>query len=764
MTYILVIVESPAKCQKIEGFLGPGYKCLASYGHLTTLLSLKNIDINNNFKLTFTTISEKLKHIDKLRKAINLSKEVIIATDDDREGEAIGWHICQLFNLNVNTTKRILFNEITKSAILNSINKPSILNLNLINAQQTRQILDLLLGYQISPILWKNISSNTKNSLSAGRCQTPALRLVYDNYLETKDNNGTQVYNTIGYFTDKLFNFNLDYEFNDSDKVEEFLNLSISHKHIISNDKQKESKRNPPQPFTTSLLQQVANNNLHISPKETMKICQKLYEEGLITYMRTDSKIYSKEFIEISKKFIENKYGSEYFNINFQSSDQSDKKSKDNKNLAQEAHEAIRPTDINKEDIDDKFTKKEINLYKLIWKNTIQSCMLPAIYFTILYKISAPNNLFYKYLTESPKFLGWHITLDLKDNLNLIGFNYLPKLKNKEVKFSSISSTVTIKDLKTHYTEAKLVQLLENKGIGRPSTFSSLIDKIQERNYVKKDNIIGKTINCLNFTLNNQNKISKNQTEKVFGNEKNKLVIQPLGIIVIEFLINNFNDLFNYNFTCTMEDKLDLIAKENLDHIQICKEFNSNILNLIGDTKSLSKEEIKLDDHHSYIIGKYGPIIKFTKDNKTTFKKIKDDLDHELIKEKKLTIEEIIDNNTTKNEGTFLGNQDEKDIYLKTGKFGIYITWGDKNISLKSIKKDFNEITFQDIKPFLNQTLIRKINENVSIRNGKYGDYIFYKTNKMKTPKFFKLDQFEDDYKNCNLKLLESWIKEKYNI
>jgi DNA topoisomerase-1 len=764
MTYILVIVESPAKCQKIEGFLGPGYKCLASYGHLTTLLSLKNIDINNNFKLTFTTISEKLKHIDKLRKAINLSKEVIIATDDDREGEAIGWHICQLFNLNVNTTKRILFNEITKSAILNSINKPSILNLNLINAQQTRQILDLLLGYQISPILWKNISSNTKNSLSAGRCQTPALRLVYDNYLETKDNNGTQVYNTIGYFTDKLFNFNLDYEFNDSDKVEEFLNLSISHKHIISNDKQKESKRNPPQPFTTSLLQQVANNNLHISPKETMKICQKLYEEGLITYMRTDSKIYSKEFIEISKKFIENKYGSEYFNINFQSSDQSDKKSKDNKNLAQEAHEAIRPTDINKEDIDDKFTKKEINLYKLIWKNTIQSCMLPAIYFTILYKISAPNNLFYKYLTESPKFLGWHITLDLKDNLNLIGFNYLPKLKNKEVKFSSISSTVTIKDLKTHYTEAKLVQLLENKGIGRPSTFSSLIDKIQERNYVKKDNIIGKTINCLNFTLNNQNKISKNQTEKVFGNEKNKLVIQPLGIIVIEFLINNFNDLFNYNFTCTMEDKLDLIAKENLDHIQICKEFNSNILNLIGDTKSLSKEEIKLDDHHSYIIGKYGPIIKFTKDNKTTFKKIKDDLDHELIKEKKLTIEEIIDNNTTKNEGTFLGNQDEKDIYLKTGKFGIYITWGDKNISLKTIKKDFNEITFQDIKPFLNQTLIRKINENVSIRNGKYGDYIFYKTNKMKTPKFFKLDQFEDDYKNCNLKLLESWIKEKYNI
>lgn len=764
MTYILVIVESPAKCQKIEGFLGPGYKCLASYGHLTTLPSLKNIDINNNFKLTFTTISEKIKQIEKLRKAINLSKEVIIATDDDREGEAIGWHICQLFNLNVSSTKRILFNEITKSAILNSINKPSILNLNLINAQQTRQILDLLLGYQISPILWKNISSNTKNSLSAGRCQTPALRLVYDNYLETKDNNGTQVYNTIGYFTDKLFNFNLDYEFNDSDKVEEFLKLSISHKHIISNDKQKESKRNPPQPFTTSLLQQVANNNLHISPKETMKICQKLYEEGLITYMRTDSKIYSKEFIEISKKFIENKYGSEYFNFNFQSSDQCDKKSKDNKNLAQEAHEAIRPTDISKEDIDDKFTKKEINLYKLIWKNTIQSCMLPAIYFTILYKISAPNNLFYKFLTESPKFLGWHITLDLKDNLNLIGFNYLPKLKNKEVKFSSISSTVTIKDLKTHYTEAKLVQLLENKGIGRPSTFSSLIDKIQERNYVKKDNINGKTINCLNFTLDNQNKINKNLTEKVFGNEKNKLIIQPLGIIVIEFLINNFNNLFNYNFTCTMEDKLDLIAKENLDHIEICKEFNEQILNLIGETKSLSKTEIKLDEYHSYIIGKFGPIIKFTQNDKTTFKKIKDNLDHELIKEKKLTIEEIIDNNPSKNEGTLLGNQDDKDIFLKNGKFGIYITWGDKNISLKTIKKDFNDITFQDIKPFLTQTLIRKINENVSIRNGKYGDYIFYKTSKMKTPKFFKLDQFEDDYKNCNLKLLESWIKEKYNI
>tara|TARA_Y100000389_G_scaffold186794_1_gene207544 strand:+ start:868 stop:3162 length:2295 start_codon:yes stop_codon:yes gene_type:complete len=763
MTYNLVIVESPAKCCKIEEYLGPGYKCLASFGHLTKLTSLENIDIKNDFNLTFNIIEEKAKQIAKLQKAINNANDIILATDDDREGEAIAWHICKLFKLDINTTKRILFNEITKTAINKSINNPTKLNIDLVYAQQSRQILDLLVGYRISPILWKNISSNIKNSLSAGRCQTPALRLIYDNYKELKDNTGKEVYNTIGYFTSKMLNFSLDYQFSGRDEMLKFLENSIEFNYILSQDPEKESKRNPPQPFTTSSLQQSVSNNFHISPKETMKICQTLYEEGLITYMRTDSKVYSKEFIELAVKFINNIYGKEYTNEEFEKIN-----SKKNKNIinSQEAHEAIRPTNINIQDIiDEKFSKKEVNIYKLIWKNTIQSCMLPAVYSTILFKITAPNSLFYKLIGENPKFLGWQIVNNEKNNLSELAYNYLPKLSNKSINFKKITSNVTIKDLKMHYTEAKLVQLLEEKGIGRPSTFSSLIDKIQERNYVKKENVIGKSIKCSNFSLDSSNNnIIENIEDKVFGNEKNKLIIQPIGIKVIEFLIEHFNSLFIYEYTKNMENNLDLIAKGEEEHIKLCYKYNKEIVDLISNIKHIKKEEICIGEDHYYIIGKYGPIIKYQKDEKVLFKKIKPNLDHELIKEGKYSLEEIIDNEIANNNGRWIGIFQNNDIYLKNGKFGLYASWGDNNISLKSINKDINEIIIDDIKPLLINKIIRKINEDVSIRNGKYGDYIFHQDKKMKKPKFYKLQEFSEDYKSCKLEILSNWIKEKYNI
>ena len=760
MTYTLVIVESPAKCSKIESYLGEGYKCMASFGHLTKLSSLKNIDIENNFNLTFNIIEEKAKHIAKLQKSINNCNEVILATDDDREGEAIAWHICKLFKLNVNTTKRILFNEITKNALNKSIKNPTVLNLDLINAQQTRQILDLLVGYRISPILWKNISSNIKNSLSAGRCQTPALRLIYDNYLELKDNKGTQVYNTIGYFTDKMFNFNLDYNFDKYKSVIDFFEKSKTFNHILSQDIEKESKRNPPQPFTTSSLQQAASNNLSISPKETMKICQTLYEEGLITYMRTDSKIYSKEFILSTLEYIKNTFGEEFGNNLFQKNNQ-DKKQKNN---AQAAHEAIRPTNIKIDNIDQKFSKREINIYKLIWKNTIQSCMLPAIYLTKLFKITAPENLSYKLIGEMPKFLGWQIINNSKDNIAELAFNYLPKIVNKSINYKKIISNVTVKDLKMHYTEAKLVQLLEHKGIGRPSTFSSLIDKIQEREYVKKENIEGKNIKCINLSMDNQNKINENIEEKIFGNEKNKLVIQPIGIQVIEFLINNFNDLFIYEYTESMENYLDLIAKGKENYVDLCHKFNKEILELVETSKHLKKEEFDLGDNHFYIIGKYGPIIKYKDGDKITFKKIKDNLDHNLIKQGKYNLNEIIDIKESQISGRYIDTYQEKEIYLKDGKYGLYVTWGDQNISIKSIKKEINFINIHDIKPFLLTKIVRKINDSLSIRNGKYGDYIFHQDKKMKKPKFYKINDFQDDYKNCKIETLTTWIKDKYNI
>ncbi len=255
----LVIVESPAKCKKIEGYLGKGYQVMASYGHLTTLNDLKNIDIENNFRPTFSVIENKAQQIARLQRAVNSANRVIIATDDDREGEAIGWHICRLFKLPIETTERIIFHEVTEPAIKKAIQNPTILNIDTINSQQARQILDLIVGYKISPVLWKNIVTNTKNALSAGRCQTPALRLVYDNYLDIEGSPGKSSYNTRGYFTSKNIEFSLNRDFDNPENVEKFLETSINFKHEMSRLPEKTVYKQPPEPFITSTIQQMAN-------------------------------------------------------------------------------------------------------------------------------------------------------------------------------------------------------------------------------------------------------------------------------------------------------------------------------------------------------------------------------------------------------------------------------------------------------------------------------------------------------------------------
>lgn len=313
---ILVIVESPAKCKKIEKYLGSGYRVMASFGHITTLSGLKNIDIENNYTPHFSIIESKAHHISKLQREVNSAKNVIIATDDDREGEAIGWHICRLFKLPIETTDRIIFHEVTETAIKRAIQNPTKLNENIIYSQQARQILDVIVGYKISPVLWKNIVTNIKNSLSAGRCQTPALRLVYDNYLEIEKSPGKTSYNTRGYFTSKNIEFSLNHDFNSSEEAEHFLEKSIDFQHELSRLSEKTVYKPPPEPFITSTIQQTANNLMHISPKETMKICQRLYEQGYITYMRTDSKVYSKDFIDTIIPYITTNYSNRHIHLN----------------------------------------------------------------------------------------------------------------------------------------------------------------------------------------------------------------------------------------------------------------------------------------------------------------------------------------------------------------------------------------------------------------------------------------------------------------
>ena len=807
MTYILLIVESPAKCQKIEKFLGPGYKVLGSFGHITHLSNLKQIEFENNYKPNFEIIESKQSQINKLKHAIFKAKETILATDDDREGEAIAWHIAEVFKLDISKTKRIIFHEITERAIKNALNNPTTINMNLVYAQQGRQILDLIVGFKITPLLWKHIVSNTKNSLSAGRCQSPALRLVYDNYKEIQDSPGKLSFNSTGYFTSKNIPFVLNNNHTSHEEIKDFLEQSKNFKHSLNKEKEKEVTKNPPQPFTTSGLQQAANNNMHISPKETMALAQKLYEGGYITYMRTDSKVYSEDFINETIDYITYTYNKHYINPNIseliqnkdtmeddvkteleieekkpskkKKKDDSKKNKKSDAPQAQEAHEAIRPTHIDVENIpddEDVFTAKHRKLYKLIWTNTLESLMAPSIYKQLVIKISAPQNSYYKHSVEENIFPGFKAVLGIEDDKY---YKFLSLLNNGPIDYKKIASKQTLKDLKSHYTEARLVQLLEQRGIGRPSTFSSLIDKIQERNYVNKQNINGKKLEIIDYTLESgNNEIMQEKGTKEFGNEKNKLVISQTGIFVIEFLIKYFNSLFDYNYTKNMEDNLDIIANGNKQYYELCGECDIFIEELINknslikaDNVVIEKINIKIDAKHSYIIGKNGPTIKYTKeDGKLGFYGVKPDIDIEKLKAGTYKLEEIIVSAEDNNK--LLGMYKSKELYLKHGKYGYYLECDTLKKSLNSVKINvpFKNITYEDAINIIensepgNNSLVRKIDENLCIRKGKYGDYIFYKTEKMKRPQFLKLAGFDDDYKNCSINNITAWIKEKYNV
>jgi DNA topoisomerase-1 len=787
MSKTLVIVESPAKCKKIESYLGPGYKVIASYGHLRHIKNLSDIDIENNFIPKYSIIDEqmKLKQVERLRSEIANSTNVIIATDDDREGEAIGWHLCDLFDLSIHSTKRIIFHEISETAIKNAIVNPKLLNMDLVHAQQSRAVLDMLVGFIISPILWKNISSKHEKGLSAGRCQTPALRLIYDNYLEINKSPGLLVYIVNGYFTNLHLNYELNKQLNSQEEVNNFYNLCKEGDFLCNNALPKKTIKQSPEPLTTSRLQQIASNDLHLSPKDTMKYAQELYENGFITYMRTDNAKYSNEFVNKAKEYIEKKYGVNYVSSNIDSliigNNNESKKTKKKNIIKQEAHEAIRPVKLDiKLTPDINLTSKSIKLYDLIWKNTIQSCMSSAQYNSITSKIILKENSDYifSYKAEQVIFPGWLI-VENKYEKESATYNYLSNLKqNIRINPTKININFNLINLKSHYTEARLVQLLEEKGIGRPSTFAMLVDKIQERGYVEKQNIKGKKIQNSDYYIEyNSTKeftLTKSELTKEFGNENNKLVIQPLGIIVVEYLINNFNEFFNYDYTKYMENELDLIAKGEKIWNMLCNECY-NKLNEI--TKELRDEKftLKIDDNNSIIIGKYGPVIKYKdKDNNVSFIKIKKDLDiNKLQKMKNINLEEIIDDSVQNKEaiGKYKGN----DLFIKKGKYGLYAEWANEKVSLKELgTKSIENIIYEDVLHILEKDkmldpskpigLVRELTNNLSIRTGKYGDYIFYKKPRAKKPNFFKLNGFNEDYKKCNKDLLVNWIKQTYNI
>lgn len=875
MAYILVIVESPAKTASFEKALGHGYRCIASFGHIRELSKLENIDRENDYKPTFKNSTSKLKQIAKLKEAVSKASGVFLATDDDKEGEAIAWHLCQVLKLPVAKTPRMIFHEVTPTAIQAAIRAPTVINMNKVLAAQARQILDLLVGFQISPLLWNKFGGQL--GLSAGRCQTPALRLVYENQKDIDKNPGKIAYTTTGYFTQKAIQFTLNYQHETAESMSQFLEDTVTteFEHKMSIEKETNGSKSAPKPFTTSSMQQAANTELRISPKEAMMICQKLYENGLITYMRTDSRTYSKDFVASAKGYITEKYGAnnvrdDIDSLTLRSSDcnaDSNKKSKsksktDTKNKtkdsassssAQEAHEAIRPTKVSLKGLsNEQYSPKERKMYYMIWRNTVESCMKPCLTKSITANITAPDGYAYRSTQEQIIDPGWKLVDGYeKENANYKYFagskalNASAKSNSAVVNYSKITSRLGIKDSKGHYTEAKLVQLLEEKGIGRPSTFSSLIDKIQERGYVKRGDVEGKAYNGVEYELVGE-ELTETNIEKQFGGERNKLILQPLGAMVWEYLRDKCKDLFEYEYTKKMEADLDMIESGEKQLSELCRSCDVQIAEIVeenkksrlsnsrsttdetvsdnDDTNTNSKTktkakakakangaDIKIDDKYTFTIARYGPVVYSVINGKKVYKTAKANLDIEDIRSGKLKVEDIID--YSKNVENSLGMFEDKPVVLKNGKFGYYLQWGEKNISIKSmlsnagaqprhyskfaprkskkeLENDLQEevarITLDAVRPLLiansdlsyeneeegqtsntisnantvisQDTRFRQINANMSVRIGK-SPYVYYKTKKMSKPKFLHLKKFDEDPFTCDENVLLAWLE-----
>lgn len=769
MNKILIIVESPAKCSKIENYLGNDtYKCIASFGHIRELNTKKGLACINmdNFNVDFIQIKKQHKNILNIKKEIQNSKEVILATDDDREGEAIAWHICQVFKLPIKTTKRIIFHEITKSALKKAVDNPTYINMNKVQSQQTRQIIDLLVGFSISPLLWKYVKSG-KPALSAGRCQTPALKLIFDNYEEIKKHPGEFKYIIYGIFNKQEFELNT--KFDTLDEARNFIQKSITTKHIIQNQKIIQILKSPPKPFTTSLLQQKANSQLNFSPKQTMSICQRLYEEGYITYMRTDSSSYSCDFVKLATSYITDNYGKNYISKilhKITNNDNEEEINEDSENIT--AHEAIRICDISIIDIDinDKISVKEQKMYSFIRNNTIASCMSNSKYSKYISYINSHSNTKYKNTFEKQLFDGWEIIFDKNISNNLYD-NFL-SIHNDIINYEQIYTKYSCLKTKPHLNEANVVKLLEQKGIGRPSTFSSLVSKIQERNYVKLQDISGYNITATNLVLTNtENDINEIKDTKNIGCEKRKLVLTTIGSIVVDFLYKHCDNLFNYDYTAKMEENLDEILKQKIDKNTICKNIKKDIDSINID----EKVQFQIDDMHTFRLGKYGPMVQTEENGEKVFKPVKKDLNFDICKLKNGEYEikdiiQTINENTDKYGNIILGKYKDHNIIIKNGKYGKYVSYDKINVSIKTLKED--EINYENIINLIenkknpdknNSNIIRIINHDIQLRKSKFGKYIYYKSKEMTKPRFIKITNTKDiDFENDTIDKIINWV------
>lgn len=735
---ILVIVESPSKCKKIEQYLGSEYKVIASYGHFTKLDDLQQIDFEN-FTIKYKIDNQKV--VKQLRDNIKDAKDVIIATDDDREGEAIGWTICKFCKLNIKETKKITFQEITKTALLYSLENIHHIDMDRVKSQQARQILDIFLGYKISPVLWKYV----QHKLSAGRCQTPALRLIYDNQKKFDSSDGETEYKVNSSFTSKNILFSLTTNI-EKEYILNFIEQIKDKKSWIINDVNvNKINEKPPQILITSSLQQKASNILKMSPKMTMKCAQELYENGFITYMRTDSSCYSRDFIGSLKKHIEDNFGKNYLLPNIEQLSINK-----NNGKAQEAHEGIRVCDLSVSETQLKNSSAN-RLYKFIYKHCIQCGMAYSIsqdyqYFINSGALSSSNKEYiFKYKENLSLFDGWKILEN--DNMSSSFRLYLDNLYSNGTEFymNYLEALEKLISSPKHLSEASLIQLLEKQNIGRPSTFSSIVQNIQDKKYVLKGNIEGHKKNIVNYRLNNNKEIETIRKEECLNSEKSKLQITPLGKQVCEFCYQHFESIFNYEFTNNMESGLDKIESKEINNCDLLSEYIKNVESLIEITKT------------NY------------KNNPEQIKKVCDT-------------------------SLYCGKINDNAVYIKSGKYGYYLCYG-KNGKSKVSLKDFKGFSIenkindnsQEVSPeeldlimkFVengketkNKSILITLNSEYSIRESKYGYYVYYKTKKMKQPKFMKYNDEKDDKKDIrnnwvhenNVEDIRKYLCEKYKI
>jgi len=754
----LVIVESPAKAKTLEKFLGEDYKVLSSYGHIRDLKKNEfSVDLNN-FTPQYEIPEEKTALVKTLKTAANKADTVWLASDEDREGEAISWHLAQVLGLNVKQTKRIVFHEITKDAILDAIKKPRHIDINLVNAQQARRVLDRIVGFKLSPVLWRKV----KPALSAGRVQSVAVRLIVEREREVENFKSESSYKVTAVFlADKA---ELKAEFNQrfatAELAKAFLEKCKGQQFKISDISKKPMQRVPAPPFTTSTLQQEAARKLGFSVAQTMSVAQRLYEAGIITYMRTDSVNLSTLCLNASKKEIVETLGEKYSKRR-----QYQTRSKG----AQEAHEAIRPTYMDQHEIQG--TMQERRLYELIWKRTIASQMADAEIEKTIITIVPTNskeeteNCFVA-SAEVVTFDGflrvYRESFDDENTEEQVSTTIDAQLTEGQLlNYKEIQAIERFSQCPLRYTEASLVKKLEELGIGRPSTYAPTISTIQQREYVQKGDKKGEKRNYKQFTLKAGKDIKESEKNEIVGNEKGKLLPTDIGTVVNDFLVNNFENIVSYDFTAEVEKDFDEIAegKENWQEAMadFYKKFEPQCEKVLHErSEHKAGERVLGIDPKSgkevcVKIGRFGPVVQIGSANDTEKPRFA-----QLSKGQSLqtiTLEDALELFKLPRE---LGEYEGATISIGTGRFGPYVLHNKQYVSIPK-EIDPLAIEYDEAVQLINERKkaeaekhLKSFKEDAELQilNGRYGPYIVYKGSNYKIPRTVK-EPKELSYEQC---------------